>query len=222
MFFEVPVSALKEVYITEEFEQRYREKLPGIAYELVSDSVCRHLSDTSSPQGVTAVVEQPDYPLESLICSDGCPCLMLLETIQDPGNLGTIMRTAEAAGVTGIIMNRDTADLFNPKVIRSTMGAVFRMPFHVAGDFHGVIHRLKREDFAVYAAHLDGEIFYEADFRRPCAFLIGNEGRGLSEETTALADRRIRIPMEGKVESLNASVAASLIMYEVMRQRRTL
>jgi TrmH family RNA methyltransferase len=116
-------------------------------------------------------------------------------------------------------MNKDTADPFNPKVIRSTMGAIFRMPFHVAEDFHGVIRLLKKEGYDVYAAHLDGEVFYNADYRRSCAFLIGNEGRGLTKETAAMADCKIRIPMEGKVESLNASVAASLIMYEVMRQR---
>jgi TrmH family RNA methyltransferase len=100
------------------------------------------------------------------------------------------------------------------------MGAVFRLPFYVAQDFHGVIRMLKEKGCDVYAAHLDGEVFYDADFRRPCAFLIGNEGRGLTVQTALLADYQLRIPMMGKVESLNASVAASLIMYEVLRQRR--
>lgn len=221
MFFEVPVSALREVYITEEFEKKYKDRLSGTEYELVSETVCRHLSDTTTPQGVVAVVDQPRTSAELIIKGEGQPCIILLESIQDPGNLGTILRTAEACGVSGVITSKDTVDPFHPKVVRSTMGAVFRVPFHVAEDFHGMIRRLKEEGYDVYAAHLDGQVFYDADYKRPCAFVIGNEGNGLTAETTALCDRRIRIPMQGKVESLNASVAASLIMYEVFRQRRS-
>ena len=221
MFFEVPVSALREVYLTEEFEQKYKNQLSELEYELVSEAVLHRLSDTTTPQGVVAVVSQPGTSLEQIMKGDPLPCIILLESIQDPGNLGTILRTAEAAGISGVIMNKDTVDPFHPKVIRSTMGAVFRVPFHVAGDLHGVISRLRDEGYDIYAAHLDGQVFYDADFKRPCAFLIGNEGNGLTPETTALCDCRIRIPMEGKVESLNASVAASLIMYEVLRQRRS-
>ena len=221
MFFEVPVSALQEVYITEEFAQKFKDQLSGIPYELVSEAVCRHLSDTMTPQGVVAVVDYPKTSLEEILHGEGIACLILLENIQDPGNLGTILRTAEAAGITGIIMNRDTVDPLHPKVVRSTMGAVFRMPFIVANDFHKVILRLKDEGYDIYAAHLDGRDFYDADYRKPCAFLIGNEGNGLTDHTAALADGKIRIPMEGQVESLNASVAAALIMYEVRRQRRS-
>lgn len=220
MFFEVPVSALREVYLTKEFEEKYKNQLTGIRYELVNETVCRHLSDTTTPQGVVAVADYPRTSPEDILKKDGQPCIILLESIQDPGNLGTILRTAEAAGVTGIIMNRDTVDPFHPKVVRSTMGAVFRVPFFVAEDFYDVICMLKKEGFDIYAAHLDGQVFYDADYRKPCAFLIGNEGNGLTPQTTAMADRLIRIPMEGQIESLNAAVAASLIMYEVMRQRK--
>ena len=100
------------------------------------------------------------------------------------------------------------------------MGAVCRIPFLVTEDFPGMIGRLKSEGIHVYAAHLDGKVYFNYDYREPCAFLIGNEGNGLTKESTSMADHRIRIPMEGKTESLNAAVAASLIMYEVMRQRK--
>lgn len=219
MFFEVPASRLQEVYLTREFEEKYSARLGRIPYEVISDNVCRHLSDTKTPQGVIAVAKRKDYSLEEILSPDPVPCLILLEDLQDPGNLGTIFRTAEAAGVTGIIMNRASVDPYNPKVIRSTMGAVFRIPFLVAEDFQEAIRLLKERGICIYAAHLDGETFYDADYRKPCGFLIGNEGNGLRQETAALSDRMIRIPMKGETESLNAAVAASLIMYEAMRQR---
>ncbi|MBQ9155632.1 MAG: RNA methyltransferase [Eubacterium sp.] len=219
MFFEIPAGQLREVYLTEEFEHRFGDRLAGYRYECISDNVCRHLSDTRTPQGVIAVVRPRHWPLSDLISSAGVPCFMVLENLQDPGNLGTILRTAEAAGVTGIIMNRDCVDPYNPKVIRSTMGAVFRMPFLVVEDLAGALAAMKREGILVYAAHLEGKIFYEEDYKKPAAFLIGNEGNGLTDETASLADRLIRIPMKGNTESLNAAMAAGLIMYEVMRQR---
>lgn len=219
MFFEAPSELLREVYVTEEFEQSYGSRLEGYRYELISDRVCRYLSDTKTPQGVIAVADQPVCSLNDILKSDSSPCLMLLESLQDPGNIGTILRTAEGAGVTGIIMNRDTVDPYNPKVIRSTMGAVFRIPFLVAEDFPKALRQLRDAGLSIYAAHLNGRIFYNNDYRTPCAFLIGNEGNGLTKESADMADCLIRIPMKGKVESLNAAVASSLIMYEVQRQR---
>ena len=205
MFFEVPSCRLKEVYLTPDFEKKYAGRLEGYRYELISESICRHLSDTQTPQGVVAVVERVERSIDDILRADPLPCLILLEDLQDPGNLGTIMRTAEAS--------------YNPKVIRSTMGAVFRIPFLVAEDFPSVIRELKDKGVTIYAAHLQGEVFYDADYTKACGFLIGNEGKGLRDETAALADLRVRIPMKGQIESLNASVAASLIMYEAMKQR---
>ena len=147
--------------------------------------------------------------------------MLVLENIQDPGNLGTIFRTAEAAGATGIVLSKDCVDLYNPKVIRSTMGAIFRIPFIYTDDLIGTIDELKREGITVYAAHLKGENSYDMeDYKTACAFLIGNEGNGLPEETAACADRKILIPMEGGAESLNAAVASAVLMFEAGRQRR--
>jgi TrmH family RNA methyltransferase len=133
--------------------------------------------------------------------------------------MGTILRTAEGAGVTGIIMNRGTVDPYNPKVIRSTMGAAFRLPFVIVDDLAEAIDQMKRCGVTVYAAHLDGKVFYEYDYKGGTAFLIGNEGNGLTKEISDKADQLIQIPMKGQVESLNAAIASTVLMYEVMRQR---
>ncbi len=219
MFFEVPKERLLEIYVTEGFEKKYGDRLAGCRYELISDAVCRHLSDTRTPQGVTALVKKQETPLEEILARDENPCLFLLENLQDPGNMGTILRTSEGAGVSGIIMNRESVDPYNPKVIRSTMGAIFRMPFVIVDDLEDVLCRLKEAGVRTFAAHLDGEDFYRQDYRGGCAFFIGNEGNGLSENLAARADGRIRIPMKGQVESLNAAVAATVLMYETLRQR---
>jgi TrmH family RNA methyltransferase len=134
--------------------------------------------------------------------------------------MGTIFRTAEAAGVNGIIMNRECVDLYSPKVVRSTMGAMFRMPFLIVPDLQEEVRRLKSEGVQVYAAHLKGtKNHFQFDYHTPTAFMIGNEGNGLSDELSSLADQYLRIPMHGKTESLNAAVAATVLMYEVLRQR---
>ena len=219
MFFEIPRDRVMECYLTEEFAGKYDKELRGWNYELISENVCRHLSDTKTPQGVIAVVRREEPDIGELINKEKNPCFFLLESLQDPGNLGTIVRTAEGAGVTGIIMNKETVDIYNPKVIRSTMGAIFRVPFVITDDLPQVVEQLKQKGISVYAGHLKGDVFYKQDYRNGSAFLIGNEGNGLTDEITALADHKIKIPMKGKVESLNAAVSATILMYETMRQR---
>lgn len=145
---------------------------------------------------------------------DGSALFAVLEDIQDPGNLGTIFRTGEGAGVTGIIMSKGTVDIFNPKTIRSTMGSVYRIPFVYEEDLASVIRQLKKANVSVYAAHLKGTKNYNEIKYADTAFLIGNEGNGLKDETAALADEYIKIPMSGQVESLNVAVATALLMYE--------
>ena len=116
-------------------------------------------------------------------------------------------------------MSKDTVDIYNPKVVRSTMGALFRMPFYYADDIFEAVKDLQGRGIKVYAAHLQGEGFYEKDYRPGTAFLVGNEGNGLTDRITEMADEKIRIPMMGKVESLNAAIAATLMAYEALRQR---
>lgn len=224
IFEEAPVSLIKEVYVSESFlknqDGKVKEKLQETDFEEVSDRIFQKLSDTKTPQGILAILRQQKYERKDLL--KNMPLLLLLEDIQDPGNMGTIFRTAEGAGVTGIIMSRGCVDLYNPKTVRSTMGSIFRMPFYVTKDLIREIRSLRKEGVRVFAAHLDGDRNYEEeDYRTGTAFLVGNEGNGLKKETVKEADIRIRIPMQGKLESLNAAVSAALLSYEAARQRRT-
>ena len=189
---------------------------------VVSDTVFKVVSETISPQGVAAIVEMPEYGLlekdffNQAYNKNGKIKLLILEDTADPGNLGTIMRTAEAAGVTGVIMSKGTVDIFNPKVVRSTMGSIFRLPFAYVEDLKEVIKELKKQGISFYATHLKGEKSYKAiKYSDRSAILIGNEAKGLSDKVADLADTYVIIPMQGKVESLNAAVAAALMMYEV-------
>lgn len=221
MFLEAPEDSIRQVFVSESYYDRreHHERLERVPYEIVEDSVFKKASDTINPQGILCVIEQRQYYIEEMLTSPN-PLLMVLEGLQDPGNLGTIIRTGEGAGVTGIIMDRNTADVYNPKVIRATMGSVYRVPFLYAEELPKILEQLKERTIKLYAAHLQGRHFYyEEDYRGGSAFLIGNEGNGLSEEISACADIRIRIPMQGQVESLNAAVSASILMYETMRQR---
>lgn len=193
----------------------------GSSLLVVSDMVFKSMSETKTPQGILAVVEMPDYGLldkgflEQAYTKNGKIKLLVLEDTADPGNLGTIMRTAEAAGVTGVIMGKGTVDIFNPKVVRSTMGSIFRLPFVYVEDVKATIKKLKKMGISFYAAHLKGKKSYkDIKYSDKSAILVGNEARGLSNEVAELADNYVIIPMSGKVESLNAAVAAALMMYE--------
>lgn len=217
---EIPPGWLEKAYVSESFEKENTDFLKRFEYETVSDSVFKAVSDTQTPQGILCLVKKPSYELLDLLAGSKTH-LLILESIQDPGNLGTMLRTGEGAGISGVIMNRSTVDLFNPKTTRSTMGSIYRVPFYVSDDLKQTISLLKEQGVRIYAAHLKGTMCYdEPDYKMPTAFLIGNEGNGLSEETAACADTYIKIPMQGQVESLNAAISAGLLMYETNRQRR--
>jgi len=229
MMREVPSGELLEAWVSQSFarDPAHREDLQhlerlGVTPELVTDEVFRACADTRTPQGILGVVRQRHYRPEDLLGDGTWPALvMVLENLQDPGNLGTILRTGEGAGVTGVLMSRGCADLYNPKVTRATMGSIWRMPFVYTEDFFGSLHWLKEQGVTLCAAHLQGAVDYDApDYGGPSAFMIGNEGNGLSDEAARMADVRIRIPMRGSVESLNASIAAAVLMYEALRCRR--
>lgn len=225
MVAEAPTEWIKNVYISETYENEHQHLIKelqkkGISLETVADNVFKAVSDTQTPQGILAVISTPSYALTQLLAGDKTH-LLILESVQDPGNLGTMVRTGEGAGVTGIIMNKTTVDLFNPKTIRSTMGSIYRVPFYITDNLKETLCDLKENGVNLYAAHLKGTGAYdEADYTGATGFLIGNEGNGLSDEIADLANSYIKIPMEGKVESLNAAISASLLMYEANRQRR--
>lgn len=221
MSLEAPVSRVLKTYLSEflylEEGSKFEEK--GLPIEVVSDKVFAEMADTITPQGVITIVKRDEAKLEDLL--EEAKCIAILENIQDPGNLGTMIRTAEAAGVDALVLSADTVDPYNPKVVRSTMGAIYRVPVIIVNDIHKAIEQIKAAKIKVYAAYLTGSVPYdEPDYCSPSAFIIGNEANGITEETAHMADAAVRIPMCGEVESLNAAVAMSLLTYEAFRQRR--
>ena len=222
MFGELKPEEILEVFVSESFENENKSLLKNISpeYETVSDRVFDSISDTKTPQGVLAVAKRKEYTLDSILKEAGRPMsLLILDSLQDPGNLGTLVRAGEGAGISGIIMSENTVDIYNPKVIRSTMGSIFRVPFIYVKDLKEVIDRLN--SISVYASSLEGAIEYDRpDYKKDTAFIIGNEAAGISKEILDITDKKIKIPMLGEVESLNAAVAGSILMYEAARQRR--
>lgn len=214
---------LVKAYVSESF---YHEKmrdnpdfLEGLDYDIIVDSIFSSISETMTPQGILGTVKKSSYKLETMLQNPNA-CLLILEDIRDPGNLGTMIRTAEGAGITGIIFNNTTVDIYNPKVIRSTMGSIYRVPFFQTDNLTDTLNEIKKQNITIFAAHLTGISYHtEGSFLKKCAFLIGNEANGLSDQVSKVADTLIKIPMAGKVESLNAAVAAAILMYEAARQR---
>ena len=228
MFTEIPRELHEETFVTESFYEKNEELFDGLNFELVSDHIMESVSDTKTPQGVISIVKRQHYTVQE-VCGESDymnkigaakPLVMALENIQDPGNLGTILRTAEGAGVTGILMSRDTVDIYNPKVVRSTMGSIFRIPFTYVENLTSCVESLNGENYDTYSAHLQGKTFYDYDYKNSTIFCIGNEGNGLSDELSDTTKFKIKIPMMGNVESLNAATASTVLMYEAMRQRR--
>ena len=205
---DLPLSSLVQIFIAEGLSDT-DERIVTLGKKAMES-----ISSTESQQGIVAKIA---IPRVEEVSGDN---FLLLEDIQDPGNLGTIFRTAEAAGVSAIFMSRNCTDIFSPKAVRSTMGSLFRVPFRIVPDLREVALLLRRKGVKLYAMHLQGqEVFYREDFIGPSAFLLGNEGNGLSKELTKLADCLLRIPMKGKIESLNVATATTVLLYEVFRQR---
>ena len=222
MFGEAPADWIEKVYVSETLtsDPALMEQVEKLPYDIVADSVFRQMSDTQTPQGILTVLRRPSYTLEDILGGKN-PLVMVLEDLQDPGNAGTILRTGEGAGVSGVLLTRTCVDITNPKVIRSTMGSVYRMPFLYVESVVSLTQELKKHNIRTFAAHLKGRNSYDQEsYTGGTAFLIGNEGKGLTEEAAHSADCLIRIPMCGKVESLNAAMASGILMYEAARQRR--
>ncbi len=276
MFAEAPEELTDRIYAAESFLAQPQGKalLDGRRFEVLSDAVFAHVSDTKTPQGILCVMCMREYTLDAILTGqkdsrtvseeavskktavghkdsrsasdeaangqkairsasdeaaaapNSFPALknglwLVLESLQDPGNLGTIFRTAEGTGVAGLLMDDATADVYNPKTVRAAMGSLFRVPFVVTDDLPGALGQMKENGICIRAAALSGSVDYaQCDYTAATAFLIGNEGNGLSDTAIAAADSCVRIPMRGNLESLNASVAAGVLLYEADRQRR--
>lgn len=232
---ETPDELLQDIYISEEIindsniMKRIEDKLKKAECHgcknliTVSSKVFKTVSDTVTPQGVMAVVKQKHDSLESILSVNNKEkTIMILDNLRDPGNMGTIIRTGEGAGITGILMNSGCVDIYNPKVTRSTMGSIFRVPICISQNLTEDIDKLKQKGFKIFAGHLKGEDYDKhPHFFGNIGIVIGNEANGISDEVSQMADELIRIPMSGKVESLNASVAAAILMYEARSRKNT-
>lgn len=183
------------------------------------DGLFASICDTENPQGILAVCKKLVWD-EAAVFAKERPFFLLAEELNDPGNLGTVIRTADACGADAVFLSKGSVDLYNPKVLRSTMGSLFHVPVFQNVSLEEISEKLKADQIPLYAAHLKGESYpYALPLQEACAFLIGNEARGLSEKAAALCDQWVKIPMPGQAESLNASIAAGVLLYEVVRQR---
>lgn len=188
---------------------------------LISEKLFKEISDTQTPQGILAVLKKKDFIFETVL--EQGSSVVILDGLQDPGNVGTIIRTADAADISAVILTKGCVDLFSPKVLRSTMGSIFHMPIFEGLYIEKTIGLLKKSGYRVIASHLDGRNnYYDEDLTGKSAIIVGNEANGISDETAEIADRLVKIPMPGRAESLNASVAASIMIYEIVRQKTSL
>ncbi len=184
----------------------------GAEAEEVSERVMKACSDTESPQGILAVL-----PIPSIPPPDNLSLALVVDRISDPGNLGTILRTAQAVGVDAVFLNPGTVDPFNPKVVRGAMGAHFHLPI-IQEQPSEIEKHLRETD--VWVAEVDlGPPYYDVDWNKPSAIVIGSEAHGLSDEFRSIAKGSTHIPMQDSTESLNASVAAAVILFEIARMR---
>lgn len=186
---------------------------------ILSDALFQHISQTRTPQGIGAVCNIKRYDLQKILRQESR--ILLLEDVRDPGNMGTVIRTAAAAGFKGIIASDGCVDIYNPKVVRSTVGCLFNTQIvQCKGNFINVVQEVRNTGFKVYAAHpRGGQDLFDVVFSPKTAIVLGNEANGISQALLKQCDKFVTIQMESGVESLNASVAAALMMYEVRRPK---
>lgn len=221
-----PQSAI-ELFYTAEFtacdrgrkllDQARKGNVPAC---LISEKEMVYISDCRTSPGILAVSEIRDHSLPELLSLER-PFLLVLVDIQDPGNLGTLIRTAEAAGVQGLIISQDTVDPYNPKVVRSTMGSILRLPIVRTEDIVGILREFKTAGIGSIACAVQGKkYYYEVEWRLPLAIILGSEGAGLPGEILQSAAEVVKIPQNKKVDSLNVAVAGAIMMYQVVEKGR--
>ena len=209
--------SVRFVLYSDELSERGKklmEKLEDkkIDIEKVESRLLQSLSETETSQGIIAVLNDSVIPIP-----ESPNFILIPDSIREPGNLGTLLRTADAAGVQAVLIPPETTDAFGPKVVRAGMGAHFRLPIHTM-SWDEI--RECTKSLQIFLADIDGQSCWEMDFRQPLAWIVGGEAEGASEQARKLANASVRIPMAGKTESLNAAVAGSVLMFEVMRQRK--
>ncbi|MFU7514858.1 TrmH family RNA methyltransferase [Clostridium sp. HCS.1] len=210
---------IENIIISKDYEQKFQEfllnniDLNKKTYFL-ANNLFMQVASTENPQGIIAVVKKKNN--QKTLKGD---FYLICDKVQDPGNLGTIIRTAHAAGVNGIILTKGTVDIYNDKTIRSTMGSIFYIPIFYDDENYSIIRSLKEDGFSLVATSLaESKNFFEEDLKGKTILAVGNEGNGISNELFELADKKVKIPMPGGAESLNVSIATSIILFEKVRQ----
>jgi TrmH family RNA methyltransferase len=211
---------IEKIFATEAFQEKYpdlisRAEQSRVTLTLVSDSALKSLSDTTTPQGVVAVCQQFHVSLEDVLASKP-KLIAFLAQIRDPGNAGTVLRAADAAGADAVVFSKGSVDIYNPKVVRSTTGSMFHLPFVVEADIEIAIDSLKQAGLQVLAADINGSSLAgidESTLIKPSVWLFGNEAWGLEPEVASLADTLVQVPIYGAAESLNLATAASVCLY---------
>ncbi len=212
-------SDIQRIFATETAFEKNKDFLEEYADKilLISDGIAKRLSNTKTNQGIFAIINKPE---NKSLCSQKLKGKhVVLNNIQDPGNLGTILRTADAAGISGVILCENCCDLYNPKVVRSTMGSLFRLNIFIEDDFFDVFSMLKANGVRVYASVVSKEAreIRSVEFPENCAIVIGNEGNGLKGEHYNICDECITIEMNGNIDSLNAGIASAILMWEMTK-----
>jgi len=213
---------IKHIILCDDCEKN--EAIPkDLMYEIakheciyVTEKIFKYLSEVQTPQGILAVIEKDNKNQEIDYAQD---IIVALDDVQDPGNLGTILRTVDSIGLTQILVSKGTADSYNPKVVRSTMGAIFRVKIIECEDLEQTLKEVKRHKYKIVVSSLQTKnSIYDINYNKK-VIIIGNEANGVEQKIQEMADEKVKIPMLGKTESLNASVAAGIILYEYVRQK---
>ena len=214
---------IKQIIVCDDCDKT--ESIPkDLMYEIakydciyVTKKIFKYISEVQEPQGILAIIDKNNSDSEIDYTQD---IIVALDDVQDPGNLGTILRTVDSIGLTQILVSKGTADSYNPKVVRSTMGAIFRIKIIESEDLEKTLREIKKHKFKVVVTSLQTEnSIYEINYNKK-VIVIGNEAKGVEKNIQELADEKIKIPMLGKTESLNASVATGIVLYEYVRQKR--
>lgn len=208
--------SIDSIIFTEDFKEKNKDFLDkincGVNLIQMNQGLLKQLCSTENPQGVVAVINMQNKELKS------GDLVVLVDKVQDPGNMGTIIRTAHAAGASGIVMTKGTVDIYNDKTLRSTMGSIFYIPV-MEDDSLDFVKSLKEEGYKLIVSSLQGKNnFFEEDLQGKVIIAVGNEGNGVSDEVYDISDIKVKIPMPGEAESLNVAVATSIMIYEKIRQ----
>lgn len=186
----------------------------------VSDFIYNKVTDTDQPQGIMVLVERRRYQFKDVILNQQNPLIVVLDGLQDPGNVGTIVRTADAAGCSGVLMTKGCADLFSGKTVRAGMGSIFHLPIIEGLGCSELVSLFSEHHVSLMVTSLtNSEVYFSTDFTKPVAVVFGNEGNGVQKELLHQAKAKLYIPILGKAESLNVAASASVILYEAVRQR---